>query len=47
MFETLTAEANGTLGEICLNRPEKLNPLSAKTLEELAAAARYFDEQGT
>jgi enoyl-CoA hydratase/carnithine racemase len=45
LFETLTVEANGTLGEICLNRPEKLNPLSAKALEELAAAARYFDEQ--
>ena len=43
MFETLTVNANGALGELCLNRPEKLNPLSATALEELAAAARHFD----
>ena len=43
MFETLVAESEGAIGRITLNRPEKLNPLSIKTLEELAAAARFFD----
>jgi enoyl-CoA hydratase/carnithine racemase len=43
LFETLTVNTNGALGELCLNRPEKLNPLSAQALEELAAAARHFD----
>ena len=45
MFETLTVETRGAVGELRLNRPEKLNPLSAKTLEEIAAAARYFDAE--
>jgi enoyl-CoA hydratase/carnithine racemase len=43
LFETLTVKATGVVGELCLNRPEKLNPLSALTLQELAAAARHFD----
>jgi enoyl-CoA hydratase/carnithine racemase len=45
MFETLLAEADGTIGRLTLNRPDKLNPLSTKTLMELTAAARWFDEQ--
>ncbi len=45
MFETLLVETDGALGHLTLNRPEKLNPLSTETLCELAAAARWFDEQ--
>jgi enoyl-CoA hydratase/carnithine racemase len=39
MFETLEIVHKGPLAELWLNRPEKLNPLSVQTLEELAAAA--------
>jgi len=42
-FETLNVEIRGAIGELRLDRPEKLNPLSIQTLEEIAAAARYFD----
>jgi len=45
MFETLDVEIRGPIGRLRLDRPEKLNPLSVETLEEIAAAARYFDEQ--
>jgi len=45
MFETLEATADAAIGRLTLNRPEKLNPLSTATLGELAAAARWFDEQ--
>jgi enoyl-CoA hydratase/carnithine racemase len=43
MFETLLAVADGAIGQLTLERPEKLNPLSTATLGELAAAARWFD----
>ena len=45
MFETLQVEAEGPVGRLTLDRPDKLNPLSTKTLRELAAAARWFDDQ--
>lgn len=45
MFETLRAEIDGSLGRLTLDRPKKLNPLSTTALTELAAAARWFDEQ--
>ncbi|MCP5068452.1 MAG: enoyl-CoA hydratase/isomerase family protein [bacterium] len=45
MFETLLTETQGPIGRLTLNREDKLNPLSALTLAEIAAAARWFDEQ--
>lgn len=45
MFETLSVDADGALGRLTLARPEKLNPLSTQALEEIALAARYFDEE--
>jgi len=45
MFETLLTEIEGAVGRLTLNRPAKLNPLSTTALWEIAAAARWFDEQ--
>jgi len=45
MFETLLAEVDGAVGQLTLNQPAKLNPLSTTVLTELAAAARWFEEQ--
>jgi enoyl-CoA hydratase/carnithine racemase len=45
MYQTLIARADGALGHLTLNRPEKLNPLSTLTLAEIASAARWFDAQ--
>jgi len=42
-FETLDCTAEGRVGRLRLNRPEKLNPLSTHCLEELVAAADWFD----
>jgi enoyl-CoA hydratase/carnithine racemase len=44
-FATIAVGAEGALGSIALDRPEKLNPLSAETLAELAEAARWFEER--
>ena len=44
-FTTIEVTAAGTRGAITLNRPEKLNPLSTTTLQELAAAAAWLDTQ--
>ena len=44
MFENIEVELRGSIGELRLTRPEKLNPLSTQTLQELTRAARYFDE---
>lgn len=44
-FETLRIAAEGPLGRLTLNRPEKLNALSPTTLKELAQAARWFDSR--
>lgn len=40
---TIAVAADGALGSITLSRPDKLNPLSTVTLDELVAAARWFD----
>ena len=45
MFDTLTATAEGRIGYLTLNRPERLNALSIQTLAEIARAAQWFDEQ--
>ncbi len=42
-FNTIEVDADGPRGRITLNRPDKLNPLSAETLGELADAARWLD----
>ena len=45
MFETLLAKVDGAVGQLTLNQPAKLNPLSTTVLTELAAAARWFESQ--
>lgn len=42
---TLHATADGPIGHIVLDRADVLNALSLTGLEDLAAAARWFDEQ--
>lgn len=44
-FATLNVSVEGALGRLTLARPERLNALSRQTLLDLAAAARWFDEQ--
>lgn len=43
-METLTVDAHGPVGHLTLSRPESLNPLSTQCLEELIAAASWFDD---
>ena len=45
MFQNLKTEIDGPIGRLTLTRGEKLNPLGVGTLEEIALAARYFDEE--
>jgi enoyl-CoA hydratase/carnithine racemase len=44
-FETLEVSISGEIGSLQLNRPKQLNALSRQTLQDLAAAAHWFDEQ--
>ncbi len=43
-FDTIIATVDGARGELRLDRPDKLNPLSSHTLHEIELAARWFDE---
>jgi enoyl-CoA hydratase/carnithine racemase len=45
-FSTLRVEVDGRIGRLTLAQPEQLNPLGTRALEEIAAAARWFDETG-
>ena len=42
---TIAVTVDGERGAIALDRPDKLNPLSTTTLEELAAAAGWFERE--
>jgi enoyl-CoA hydratase/carnithine racemase len=42
-FRTLRAEVDGRLGQLTLDRPERLNAIGALALQELAEAATWFD----
>jgi len=44
-FETVEVSISGEIGSLQLNRPKQLNALSRQTLQDLAAAAHWFDEQ--
>lgn len=42
-FQTLRVELDGALGRLTLDQPERLNPIGALALRELADAAAWFD----
>jgi enoyl-CoA hydratase/carnithine racemase len=44
-FETLEVSVQGAIGHMALARPKRLNALSRQTLQDLAQASRWFDEQ--
>ncbi|WP_439106827.1 enoyl-CoA hydratase/isomerase family protein [Congregibacter sp.] len=44
MYQTLEIERQGTIAHLWLNRPEKLNPLSLLTLQELIRAAEELNQ---
>src|SRR4051794_935182 len=44
-FSDLRVSTDGPVGSLVLSRPERLNALTYQTLRELAAAARWFDQQ--
>lgn len=43
-FDTIEVGVDGPRGTLTLARPDKLNPLSSHTLNEIERAARWFDE---
>lgn len=44
-MDTIEISTDGPIGRLTLARPDSLNPLSTRCLEELAEAARWFDDQ--
>ena len=42
-FTTLSVEVDGRIGRLTLRQGDKLNPLGTTALEEIAAAAAWFD----
>jgi enoyl-CoA hydratase/carnithine racemase len=44
-FQTVEVSVEGALGRLTMARPERLNALSRQVLQDLARAARWFDEQ--
>lgn len=42
-FSTIAVELDGAVARLWLDRPDKLNPLSTQALQELVAAAQWFD----
>lgn len=44
-FETIEVTAEDAVGRIMLNRPDRLNAITLRMLEELIDAARWFDRQ--
>ena len=43
-FDTIEVSVDGPVGTLTLARPDKLNPLSSHSLNEIERAARWFDE---
>lgn len=43
--QTITVSADGPVGYVALNRPDRLNAITARMLEELIDSARWFDDQ--
>ncbi len=43
--ETIMVSAEGRIGRLTLNNPDKLNPLGWQCLHEIAQAAHWFDSQ--
>jgi len=44
-FETLTVRAEGQVGYLILDRPERLNAMNAAMLRELSYVAQWFNDQ--
>lgn len=44
-FDGFRVAGQGVVGELVLDRPQNLNPLSTETLLDLQRAARWFDDQ--
>lgn len=44
-FNTLQIKEKDNIATLTLNRPKRLNALSSECLEELAAAAQWFNQQ--